>query len=110
MARKACTQCDKNFGFLHKRKTGSHEMTWTGLKCLIANYNHQARVRVNALNPSDVARIHFHDLPSTDFALGKIPRIWDACMLLRKPIASFLRDISSKARRVVVVHDYSNVL
>ncbi|MCD7446756.1 hypothetical protein HAX54_015660 [Datura stramonium] len=72
----------------------------------LANYNHQARVRANALNPSDIAKIHFHDLPSNpDFASGKIPTIWDGCMLLREPIAAFFRDISSKARRFVVVHD-----
>ncbi|KAM3339084.1 hypothetical protein P3S68_031170 [Capsicum galapagoense] len=35
----------------------------------LANYNHQAKVRANALNPSDVAKIHFHDFPSRqDFA------------------------------------------
>ncbi|OIT28896.1 PREDICTED: zeatin O-xylosyltransferase-like [Nicotiana attenuata] len=72
----------------------------------LADYNHKARVRANALNPSDIAKIHFHDLPSTpDFASNEIPTLFNACMLLRKPIASFLRDISSKARRVVIVHD-----
>ncbi|XP_009796350.1 zeatin O-glucosyltransferase-like [Nicotiana sylvestris] len=72
----------------------------------LAAYNHKARVRANALNPSDIAKIHFHDLPSTpDFASSKSPTLFNACMLLREPIASFLRDISSKARRVVIVHD-----
>ncbi|KAM3339090.1 zeatin O-glucosyltransferase-like [Capsicum galapagoense] len=68
----------------------------------LANYNHQAKVRANALKPSDIAKIHFHDLPS---GRGEIPTFWDACTLLRDPIASFVRDISSKSRRVVVVHD-----
>ncbi|XP_055802189.1 zeatin O-xylosyltransferase-like [Solanum dulcamara] len=79
--------------------------------------NLQARVRANGLNPSDIAKIHFHDIPTPDFtspapdpnALSKFPShlepSWDACMLLREPIASFLRNISSKSRRVVVVHD-----
>ncbi|CAN4080889.1 unnamed protein product [Withania somnifera] len=72
----------------------------------LANYNHQARIRANALNPSDIAKIHFHDLPiSQDFASGKILKVWDGCMLLRESFASFLRDISSKARRVVIVYD-----
>ncbi|KAJ8564810.1 hypothetical protein K7X08_001270 [Anisodus acutangulus] len=74
----------------------------------LANHNHQDRVRANALKPSDIAKIHFHGLLSCpDFASGKIPTIWDACMLLRirESIASFLHDISSKAGRVVVVHD-----
>ncbi|CAN4080913.1 unnamed protein product [Withania somnifera] len=82
-----------------------------------AIHNRQARVRANALNPSDIAKIHFHDIPTPEFAspppdynaLSKFPSqlqpLWDTSMLLRESIASFLRDISSKARRVVVVHD-----
>ncbi|PHT81039.1 hypothetical protein T459_14054 [Capsicum annuum] len=34
-----------------------------------------------------------------------LPPLWDASMLLRESISSFLRDISTKARCVVVVHD-----
>nr|AQQ16725.1 UDP-glycosyltransferase g40889 [Nicotiana attenuata] len=99
------------------------------LSCLISSYglpvyyvgsathNRQARFRANALNPSDIAKIRFHDLPTPEFdspppdfnSLSKFPAhlqpSWDASMLLREPIASFLRDISYKARRVVVVHD-----
>ncbi|TMW96776.1 hypothetical protein EJD97_006799 [Solanum chilense] len=79
--------------------------------------NRQARLRANALNPSDIAKIHFHDIPIPEFAspppvfdaLSKFPLhhkpLWDASLLLREPIASFLRDISSKSRRIVVVHD-----
>ncbi|KAK4373400.1 hypothetical protein RND71_008784 [Anisodus tanguticus] len=79
--------------------------------------NLQVRVRTNALNPSDIAKICFHDIPTPEFAspppdpnaLSKFPShlepSWDACMLLREPFASFLRDISSKSRRVVVIHD-----
>ncbi|XP_055802710.1 zeatin O-glucosyltransferase-like [Solanum dulcamara] len=82
-----------------------------------ATHNHQARVRANALNPSDIAKIHFHDIPTPDFAspapdpnaLSKFPSqllpSYNACTLLRDPIALLLRDISSKSRRVVVVHD-----
>ncbi|XP_055801243.1 zeatin O-glucosyltransferase-like [Solanum dulcamara] len=99
------------------------------LSCLISSYdlpvyyvgsathNRQARIRANSLNPSDIAKVHFHDLPTPEFAspspdfnaVNKFPShlqpSWDASMLLREPIASFLRDISSKARRVIVVHD-----
>ncbi|KAF3619600.1 Zeatin O-glucosyltransferase [Capsicum annuum] len=99
------------------------------LSCLISSYglpvyyvgsathNRQARIRANALNASDIAKVHFHDLPTPEFSspppdfnsLSKFPAhlqsSWDACMLLREPIASFLRDISSTSRRVVVVHD-----
>ncbi|KAM3339089.1 zeatin O-glucosyltransferase [Capsicum galapagoense] len=70
----------------------------------LANCNYQVRIRANALNPSDIAKIHFHDLPNGRG--GKIPSVWDTCMLLQEPIASFIRDMSSKSRRVVVVHDY----
>ncbi|MCD7449250.1 hypothetical protein HAX54_050688 [Datura stramonium] len=82
-----------------------------------ATHNRQARVRVNAFNTSDIAKIHFHDIPTPEYvspppnfnSLTKFPAhlqpSWSACMLLREPIASFFRDISSKSRRVVVVHD-----
>ncbi|XP_060186335.1 zeatin O-xylosyltransferase-like [Lycium barbarum] len=99
------------------------------LSCLISSYglpvyyvgsathNRQAKVRANALNPSDIAKIHFHDLPTPEFAspppdfnaLSKFPShlqpSWNASMLLRELIASFIRNISSKSRRVVIVHD-----
>ncbi|KAM3281452.1 hypothetical protein P3S67_028474 [Capsicum chacoense] len=59
----------------------------------LASYNHQVRVRANALNPSYISKIHFNDLPS------------EFRMILHEPIASFVCDISSKSIRVVV-HDY----
>ncbi|KAM3280763.1 zeatin O-glucosyltransferase-like [Capsicum chacoense] len=82
-----------------------------------ATHNCQARVRANALNPSDIAKIRFHDIPTPEFASpppdvdasSKFPLhhkpLWDASLLQREPIASFLRYISSKSRRIVVVHD-----
>ncbi|XP_060186336.1 zeatin O-glucosyltransferase-like [Lycium barbarum] len=82
-----------------------------------ATHNLQARVRANALNPADIAKIHFHDLPTPDFASpapdpnasSKFPAqllpSYNASMLLREPVALFLKDISSKSRRVVVIHD-----
>ncbi|KAM3339088.1 zeatin O-xylosyltransferase [Capsicum galapagoense] len=82
-----------------------------------ATLNRQARVRANSLNPSDIGKIHFHDIPTPEFAspppdfnaLSKFPShlepSWEACMLLREPIASFLFDISSKSRREIVIHD-----
>uniref|UniRef100_M1CVU4 Glucosyltransferase n=1 Tax=Solanum tuberosum TaxID=4113 RepID=M1CVU4_SOLTU len=60
----------------------------------LATHNHQARIRANALNPSNIAKIHFHDLPNPE--LIAFETIWDASMLLHDPIASFIRDISSK--------------
>ncbi|KAK6791236.1 hypothetical protein RDI58_010317 [Solanum bulbocastanum] len=83
-----------------------------------ATHNRQALLRANALNPLDIAKIHFLDIPLPEFdspppdfnALNKFPLhhqpLWDASLHLREPIASFLRDISSKSRRVIVVHDF----
>nr|XP_016473412.1 PREDICTED: zeatin O-glucosyltransferase-like [Nicotiana tabacum] len=82
-----------------------------------ATHNRQARVCANALNPLDIDKIQFHDIPTPEVAspppdynsLNKFPAYlepsWAACMLMREPFASFFRDILSKARRVVVVHD-----
>ncbi|KAL3819783.1 hypothetical protein ACJIZ3_005688 [Penstemon smallii] len=99
------------------------------LSCLITSYNipvyyvgsaihnHQAKVRVNGLSPHDIAKIHFHDLPTPSFASpppnpnssNKFPAhlqpAWDATLSLRQPFATYLRDMSSKANRVVVIHD-----
>ncbi|XP_055824143.1 zeatin O-glucosyltransferase-like [Solanum dulcamara] len=72
-----------------------------------ASSNCQVRQHSTTLNPSDIAKIHFHDLQITtqDPPLDIPMHIWYASMRSREPIASFLRDISSKARRVVVIHD-----
>ncbi|CAN4089885.1 unnamed protein product [Withania somnifera] len=99
------------------------------LSCLISSYglpvyyvgsaihNRQARVRANALNPSEMEKIHFHDIPTPEFAspppdfnpLSRFPAhllpSWVACTQLRKPIASFCHEISLKSRRVIVIHD-----
>ncbi|PHU16719.1 Zeatin O-xylosyltransferase [Capsicum chinense] len=64
-----------------------------------------------------ITKIHFHDIPTPDFdspspdpnALSKFPaqRIpsYNACKLLRKPIALLLGELLTISRRVVVVHD-----
>ncbi|KAK4485436.1 hypothetical protein RD792_008076 [Penstemon davidsonii] len=99
------------------------------LSCLITSYdipvyyvgsaihNRQAKVRINGLSPHDIAKIHFHDLPTPSFASpppnpnssNKFPAqlqpAWDATLGLRQPVATYLRDMSSKANRVVVIHD-----
>ncbi|WMV23059.1 hypothetical protein MTR67_016444 [Solanum verrucosum] len=63
----------------------------------LATHNDQARIRANALNPSNIAKIHFHDLPNPELiASSNLETVWDVSMLLRDPIASFIRDISSK--------------
>ncbi|TMW86912.1 hypothetical protein EJD97_020717 [Solanum chilense] len=66
----------------------------------LATHNRQARI---ALNPSNIAKLHFHDLPNPE--LIAFETIWDASTHLRDPITLFIRDISLKVRRVIVVHD-----
>ncbi|KAK4720607.1 hypothetical protein R3W88_010840 [Solanum pinnatisectum] len=81
------------------------------LSCLISSYglpvyyvcsathNRLARIRANALNPSDIAKVHFHDLPTPEFdspspdfnALSKFP--------------SHLQPSWDASSRVIVVHD-----
>ncbi|CAN4103522.1 unnamed protein product [Withania somnifera] len=74
----------------------------------LATSNHHARTRSTTLNPCDIAKIHFHDLqiPSQNPPPDIPIHVWNASMRSREPIASFLRDISSKSRRVVVIHDH----
>ncbi|KAL0428527.1 UNVERIFIED_CONTAM: Zeatin O-glucosyltransferase [Sesamum latifolium] len=99
------------------------------LSCLISSYAlpvfyissathiRQARVRVNGLNPLDLAKIHFHDIPIPPFASpppdpnssSRFPEqlqpAWDASLSLRQPFAAYLHEMSQKFRRVIVVHD-----
>nr|GMC84553.1 beta-glucosidase 12-like [Ipomoea batatas] len=84
-----------------------------------AIHNRQARLRANALSPSQIAKIHFHDLPTPEFdspppdpnASVKFPvqlqPSWFASVHLRHPVAALLQQMSSKARRVLIVHDPS---
>ncbi|KAL3339250.1 hypothetical protein AABB24_028073 [Solanum stoloniferum] len=84
-----------------------------------STHNQQVWIRANTLNPLDIAKIHFHDIPTAEVASpplifnassrspSHLLPLWDASMLMRESIASFLRNISSKSRRVIVVHDPS---
>ncbi|KAK6151311.1 hypothetical protein DH2020_013946 [Rehmannia glutinosa] len=92
------------------------------LSCLISSYeipvyyvgsavhNRQAKAHANGLNPLDVAQIHFHDIPTTDpkspdkFPMQLPPEMY-ATLNQRQPFAAFLREMSEKFKRVVVVHD-----
>ncbi|KAK4713890.1 hypothetical protein R3W88_019797 [Solanum pinnatisectum] len=73
----------------------------------LATSNRQVRQHSTTLNPSDIAKIHFHNLeiPTQDPPSNIPMHIWYASMRTREPIAFFLGDISSKARRIVVIHD-----
>ncbi|XP_073052230.1 zeatin O-glucosyltransferase-like [Primulina eburnea] len=99
------------------------------LSCLLSKYglqvhyigfsvhNRQARLRVNGLNPQDLSKIRFHDIPTPTFESpppkpdssnkfpGQLQPAWDASLSQRQPIFEFLRGIAMKYRRVVVVHD-----
>ncbi|KAI3472219.1 hypothetical protein Pfo_029707 [Paulownia fortunei] len=99
------------------------------LSCLISSYaipvhyvgsathNRQAKMRANGLNPLDVAKIHFQDLPIPPFtspppnpnSSNRFPAhlqpAWDATLSLRQPLADLMLSISSKYKRVVVIHD-----
>ncbi|KAL0334325.1 UNVERIFIED_CONTAM: Zeatin O-glucosyltransferase [Sesamum angustifolium] len=95
------------------------------LSCLVSSYGlpvsyisstthiRQARVRVNGLNPLDVAKIHFHDIPVPPFASpppdpnssSKFPEqlqpAWDASLSLRQPFAEYYGNVGEvqKSRR-----------
>ncbi|XP_047959659.1 zeatin O-glucosyltransferase-like [Salvia hispanica] len=99
------------------------------LSCLISSYgipvhyagspvfNRQARLRVNALNPTDVQKINFQDLSFSSFASPapvpdqstKFPEhlqpAWDATLSMVGPLGDLMRNLALKHRRVVVIHD-----
>ncbi|GFP83861.1 zeatin o-glucosyltransferase [Phtheirospermum japonicum] len=68
-----------------------------------AIHNRQAKSRINGLNPSDVAKINFHDIPTPHFA--SLQPAWYASLNLRQPLADLLRHMSEKFKRVIVIHD-----
>ncbi|XP_057784479.1 zeatin O-glucosyltransferase-like [Salvia miltiorrhiza] len=82
-----------------------------------AVFNRQARLRVNALNPTDVDKINFQDLSSPSFASpppvpdpskkfpGHLQPAWDAAMSMAEPLGDFMRSLALKYRRVVIIHD-----
>ncbi|PIA48338.1 hypothetical protein AQUCO_01400739v1 [Aquilegia coerulea] len=82
-----------------------------------ATHNRQAKHRVHGWEPSAISNIQFHDFhlppfitPSPDpRALNKFPAhfqsTFDSTSNLSKPLGALLQILSSKARRVVVLHD-----
>ncbi|KAK4485462.1 hypothetical protein RD792_008103 [Penstemon davidsonii] len=99
------------------------------LSCLITSYdipvhyigsaihNRQAKLRSHGLNPHDIAKIDFHDFPTPSFASpppnpnshDKFPiqllPSYEATLSLRQPVTTYLRAMSAKANRVIVIHD-----
>ncbi|XP_027349220.1 zeatin O-glucosyltransferase-like [Abrus precatorius] len=80
-------------------------------------HNRQAIVRAQGWDPTSISNIHIHDLkvppfvsPSPNpYAQTKFPShlfpSFEASTRLREPVASLLQSLSSRARRVVVIHD-----
>ncbi|KAL5719883.1 cis-zeatin O-beta-D-glucosyltransferase [Ranunculus cassubicifolius] len=82
-----------------------------------AIHNRQAKLRIHAWEPSTLSNIHFHDvhLPSfptpspepnasTNFPAHYQP-VFEATEKIQEPLAALLRSLSTRARRVIVVHD-----
>ncbi|GMI64775.1 UDP-glucosyl transferase 74D1 [Hibiscus trionum] len=82
-----------------------------------STHNRQVMLRVHGWDPVAVAGFHFHDCqvppfsspPPNPDAATKFPShlqpCFDACCHLRKPVAQLLRTLSSRARKVVIIHD-----
>ncbi|XP_051149600.1 zeatin O-glucosyltransferase-like [Andrographis paniculata] len=99
------------------------------LSCLISSYNitvsflasplhtRQAKARINGVHPHLLAKIHFHQIPLPDFPSPPPDRTsptkfpshlcpsFLATTAMRQPFADHVRHISTRYRRVVVVHD-----
>nr|POF08680.1 zeatin o-glucosyltransferase [Quercus suber] len=82
-----------------------------------ATHNRQAMLRVHGWDPNSVSNIHFHDLkippfltpPHNPNSPNKFPShlqpLFNASLHLREPMASLLRELSSKATRIIVIND-----
>ncbi|KAL4271343.1 hypothetical protein GQ457_13G011080 [Hibiscus cannabinus] len=82
-----------------------------------STHNRQAIARVHGWDPAAVAGFHFHDCqippfssppPNPDAAIkfpSHLQPCFDACWHLRKPVAELLRTLSSRARKVIIIHD-----
>ncbi|KAM3235140.1 hypothetical protein P3L10_015176 [Capsicum annuum] len=58
-----------------------------------ASHNCQARVRSNAINPSDIEKIHFHDIPTPEFASPS--PIFNALRKFPSIVVSYLNNAES---------------
>ncbi|KAE8734382.1 Zeatin O-xylosyltransferase [Hibiscus syriacus] len=82
-----------------------------------STHNRQANVRVHGWDPVPVAGFHFHDFQVPQFSSPppdpdadiKFPShlqpCFDACWHIREPVGELLRKLSSRARRVIIIHD-----
>lgn len=77
-------------------------------------HNRQARTRIQGWDPKTVSNIYFHEFHSPCYAspppkpnspLSHLQPCFDTTEHLRKPFATLLKNFSSVAKRVVVIHD-----
>ncbi|KAH7537205.1 hypothetical protein FEM48_Zijuj03G0067800 [Ziziphus jujuba var. spinosa] len=101
----------------------SHSNQLLQLSVLISSYNipvhyagsafHNSQVRARASNALNFSEIHFHDFPIPPFIQDptKIPTAklflpyFHAVKQLREPVVDLLHDLSTKAERIIVIHD-----
>ncbi|KAJ0702155.1 putative trans-zeatin O-beta-D-glucosyltransferase [Helianthus annuus] len=82
------------------------------------SHTRQAKLRVHGWDPLSISNIHFHEFPIPAFpnhpptpnATLRFPNhfmpTFNAIMHLREPFLKLLSDLSTKMKRVVIVHDY----
>uniref|UniRef100_A0A803MAG2 Glycosyltransferase N-terminal domain-containing protein n=1 Tax=Chenopodium quinoa TaxID=63459 RepID=A0A803MAG2_CHEQI len=80
-------------------------------------HNRQAKLRLHGWNAEILSKIHFHDFnlppysspppkpdPAVHFPTHLLP-LFDASEHLHEPVSQLLQQLSSKFRRVIVIHD-----
>ncbi|XP_021724160.1 zeatin O-glucosyltransferase-like [Chenopodium quinoa] len=80
-------------------------------------HNHQAKLRLHGWDPENTSKIQFHDLqlppltsvtpkfdPHTTFP-GHLQPLFDASFHLRQPVFQLLQELSTKFRRIIIIHD-----
>uniref|UniRef100_A0A2N9IV47 Glycosyltransferase n=1 Tax=Fagus sylvatica TaxID=28930 RepID=A0A2N9IV47_FAGSY len=82
-----------------------------------ATHIHQAILRVHGWDPNSFSNLHFHELTIPPFlcpqpnpnSKNKFPShlqpLFNSSLHLREPIAALLRELSSEARRIIVIND-----
>ncbi|KAK1364213.1 Glycosyltransferase [Heracleum sosnowskyi] len=77
-------------------------------------HNRQARNRIQGCDPKSVSNIYFHEFhppcfasppPKPNSPLSHLQPCFDTTKHLRNPFATLLKNFSSVAKRVVVIHD-----
>ncbi|KAL2923545.1 Zeatin O-xylosyltransferase [Bienertia sinuspersici] len=82
-----------------------------------AIHNRQAKLRLHGWNSQSSAKIHFHDLPLPSYIYplpnpdnsvhfpAQLQPVFNASVHLRQPVFQLVQQLSTKFRRVVVIHD-----